>query len=334
MRIAWIAYGDLTQPTGGYVYDRLVVEGLRARGDEVDLVDPLVTTAPCERADLVVGDALCARELGPLFEGVGGARLLLVHHLPSWELERTDRDLARSLELRALAASDHVVATGVATRERLVRDGVRLPVDVVAPGADRMPRVARAQSRGVRVELLFVGSLVARKRIALVLDALEAIPLAKASALALTLVGDGGREPAHARAIADRVDGSAALRSRVTMAGVVSDEALARWLARADALVLPSSLEGYGMALTEALHAGLPVLASRPAAAAAGVPDGGAIRVFDDASELAEILRRFAHDPEQRAAMCAAAAETPLPSWSDAIAAFRRAIARAQRRRP
>jgi glycosyltransferase involved in cell wall biosynthesis len=338
VRIAWIVYGDLAQATGGYIYDRLVVEGLRAHGAEVRIVEPLATTEACGRAEVLLGDALCVRELGPLFEAVARpvSRVLLVHHLPSWEIERSDRERTRQHEARALAASDHVIATSDATRRRLMDEGlagehVGLPIDVVEPGADRLPRVARAPSAGGRIELLFVGSLVARKRVALLLDALESVP---APLPGLTLLGDPDREPAYARAIADRIRASVALRSSVTIAGVAGDDALARWLARADALVLPSSLEGYGMVLTEALHAGLPVIAARPAAIAAAIAHHGAVRVFDDSRDLAQVLRRFVVEPELRAAMRAEAVAAHLPTWAGAIDAFRRVLVVARRRTP
>jgi glycosyltransferase involved in cell wall biosynthesis len=336
VRIAWIVYGDLGQATGGYIYDRLIVEGLRAHGVEVEIVDPRATTVACERADVVLGDALCVRELGPLFERLEGPapRVLLVHHLPSWEIERTDREAMRRHEVRALAGSDRAIATSDVTRERLVGEGLAgrhasLSVDVVVPGADRLPRLARAPGAGGRAELLFVGSLVARKRVSFLLDALESLP---APLPGLTLLGDAAREPEYARALAERVEGSDALRSCVTIAGVVGDAALTRWLARADALVLPSSLEGYGMVLTEALHAGLPVIAARPAAMAAGIADHGAVLVFDDGRDLAQVLRRFVAQPTLREAMRAEAIAAQLPSWADAVDAFRRVLLDARRR--
>ncbi len=336
MRIAWIVYGDLGQATGGYIYDRLVVEGLRARGAEVEIVDPRASTAACERADFALGDALCVRELGPLFERVAGParRVLLVHHLPSWEIERSDRDAMRRHEARALAASDHAIATSDVTRERLAGEGLAgglalLDVDVVVPGADRLPRAARASRDGGRVEILFVGSLVARKRVALLLDALESLPDPLPG---LTLLGDPDREPEVRRAIAGRIEASAALRSSVTIAGVAGDDALARWLARADVLVLPSSLEGYGMVLTEALHAGLPVIAARQAANAAAIADHGAALVFDDDGDLARVLRRFVAEPALREAMRAQAAGADLPTWAGAVDSFHRVLAGARRR--
>ena len=329
MRVAWFVYGDVAQPTGGYVYDRLVIEGLRAQGDRVDVIDLQGASLAGEAADILVGDALCVRELGPLFEHArpGQPRLLLLHHLPSWEIERTDRDAMRSLESRALGASDGVIVTSPITRERLLLERPSSPVDVVVPGADRLPRLSRTPG-WADVELLFVGSLVERKGVGRLLDALEQVP---GPCPALTLVGDPAREPACGRALMARVAGSPALRDRVSFAGVVGEGVLAQRLARADALVLPSSLEGYGMVLTEALYAGLPVLASRAAATAAGVADLAAVRVFEDDEGLLLLLKRFATDRALRTSMRRAAEEPTLPRWDDTTDAFRRVLMRTLR---
>jgi glycosyltransferase involved in cell wall biosynthesis len=352
MRVCWAIYGDLEQPTGGYVYDRLVVEGLRARGDDVDVVDlletPVLPASSSGRGvfDAIVGDALCVQELGGNFEAAprDTARLLLVHHLTSWELERPDGDALRAVEARAIAAADRLVVTGRATGARLFDVHAGRAIDVIAPGADRLPRRPRADRDDDRVALLFVGSLIPRKRLPMLLDAVECLG---AAGLTLTIAGDAGRDPAHARDVSARVHGSAVLRAAVQIAGVLGDDDLARAMADADALVLPSSLEGYGMVLTEAIHAGLAVIASRPAALAAdlGEVDGleragvaGDLReltrpraamVFDDADGLVRALRAFAGDPALRAAMQGAARATRLPRWSETVDSFRGAITRA-----
>ena len=71
-RIAWIIYGALDQVSGGYIYDRLVVEQLRELGDSVTVISlspgapelPRLTTADF---DVLVGDELCFRELLTIF---------------------------------------------------------------------------------------------------------------------------------------------------------------------------------------------------------------------------------------------------------------------------
>jgi glycosyltransferase involved in cell wall biosynthesis len=344
MRIAWVIRGDLAQPTGGYIYDRLVVDGLRACGNEVDVIglasaprtseaartdlvkQPALRIAQ-QRSDVVIGDALCASELGPLFDRLGGKapRLLLVHHLTSWEMERAHDNALRAEEAHAVAASDALVATSPASAARLRNDHAVRRVDVAAPGCDRLPRYPRATNARPPVELLFVGSIVARKQLPLILDAIERLADLP---LSLTLLGDAGREPEHARAIAGRVAASPVLRAAVTTCGVVDDDALARRLARAHALVLPSSLEGYGIVLAEALRAGLPVLASRAAAHAAGIEGSGGALVFDDAPALVDSLLRLVQDTSRLATMQTAAEKTVLPRWQETVRIFQDVIDR------
>jgi glycosyltransferase involved in cell wall biosynthesis len=346
VRVAWVIYGEIGQPTGGYTYDRIVVDALRAGGDAVEVlavepdrtrdaaasreVDLIAERIDAARADVVVGDALCVRELGGAFERLvsGVRRALLVHHFTSWEMEGPASQVLRVAETRAVFASDLLVTTGRVTAARLSSDYPGRAVTVVVPGADRLPRLPRDRPSGGPVALLFVGSIVARKRLPMLLDAMEAIEATGGPRLSLTIVGDPRREPDHAASLAGRVGRSDALRDAVAFAGVVDEPALSGHLKRADALVLPSSLEGYGMVLTEAVHAGLPVIVARPAARAAGLAEGGAALVFDDAAGLAEALRRFAGDPGLRLTMGRAADLTALPRWVDATRAFRDALGR------
>jgi glycosyltransferase involved in cell wall biosynthesis len=149
----------------------------------------------------------------------------------------------------------------------------------------------------------------------------------------LRLVGDAARDASHAHEIAEIVSRSPRLFARVSFLGVLEDVPLATELARADALVLPSSLEGYGMVLTEALHAGLPLLCARAAAIPESVRDGGAALLFDSGDELECILHRFTRDPELRIRLQRAADSLAgtLPSWSAAGACFHRFLRSAMR---
>jgi glycosyltransferase involved in cell wall biosynthesis len=328
MRVAWIVYGDLAQMTGGYVYDRIVVEGLRSRGEEVALFDPrkhgAVQRIISASFDAVVGDGLCAPHLGRSFERLadGPARVLLVHHLTSWEIEREAGDVMRAIEARAVQASDRLIVTGHATAARLRADHPGRPIAVVIPGADRLGRRPRAPRIGEQVELLFVGSIIPRKRLGLLLDAVERISDPR---LLLTVVGDWGRDPEHARAMAARIAASPLLRAQTQAVGSIDDEGLAVRMARADALVLPSSLEGYGIVLVEALHAGLPVIATGASARAAGL-GASDVTVFDDGPGLVRAIRRLLEAPLSSASEPRSTGDTPLSRWSETVAAFRRVL--------
>ncbi len=337
MRFAWVIHGALEQRTGGYVYDAEIVHRLRAAGDRVEIVsiasdsDPSLLLQRLIEADCdaIVGDALAARELGWALSRYEGRtpRVLLVHHLKSWEREARSRPLLREEEGRAIGASDRLVATSRWTAGRLQREYDCTP-DVVIPGADRLPRLVRHASADGRVALAFVGSLIPRKRLALLLEAFERVSRPN---LELRIIGDPTRDPAHAASIRDRLERAPYLRKRVTMLGLVDDERLARELALADALILPSSLEGYGMVLGEALHAGVPVIATRMGPIAEVVGTGECGLLFDEEQGLTTLLARFASEPVLRERMRIAAEERALvlPTWDHAAAAFRGVLTRA-----
>ena len=337
MRIAWILYGDLAQRTGGTIYDAEVVRGLRRAGDDVrvislpraGLVRELRRIAP----DVVVGDELCFRELAVAFRLLGrGAieRVLLVHHLTAWETERSPwrRRMLRVLESLAMSASDRIVTTSRTTRRRLVEEGARRPVAVVLPGADRLgQRGERERERERDTRFVFVGSIVARKR---VLELVRAFAAGAHERGRLALVGSTTRDAGYVgevRALVTERD----LGARVVLTGELEEAGVARVLADADVLVMPSSLEGYGIAATEAIYAGVPVIAARAQGleeALAPCPD--ACLFADDEASLASALKRFATDATLRASMIAAArfAGPRMPTWAGCAEGFRAALTR------
>src|SRR6185503_4158620 len=101
----------------------------------------------------------------------------------------------------------------------------------------------------------------------------------------LHCIGSAARDAVHATRLQAATD-AMPLAGRVHWHDEVDDATLAAHYAAADLFVLPSLHEGYGMAVAEALAAGLPVIASDagalaqtlPAAAGRQVPagDGGA----------------------------------------------------------
>lgn len=302
MRYAWLIYGELDQATGGYVYDRLVVLGLRRLGHVVDVVSlepdacdvPVLANAlETGNYDAVIGDELCHPELAELFGllreravTLGPKLVLLVHHLAASEVAATEIAATRSAEPGA-ASFDHgaadsavldrhaLVGSAMPASERRVLElaelvittsrttvqevspWVNAPASVIVPGADRLPRVSRTASG--RVRLLFVGTWTPRKGLLRLLGYLEALTELD---FELTIVGDEARDPAYAQVVRQTLEGSSWLAARTRVCGVVSDDELASIYASSDVLILPSSYEGYGMVLSEALNAGVFVVAA------------------------------------------------------------------------
>jgi glycosyltransferase involved in cell wall biosynthesis len=329
-RVAWVVYGSLEQVTGGYIYDRLVVEQLRQLGDTVTVVSLTpgadVPALDPNEFDVVVGDELCFRELLPIFQAAQGLRrVLLVHHLSAWEKPPgAERDALLALEKAVIDAADVCIATSFVTAERLRDEGLCRRAVVAEPGADRLQRslTGGQEPSGSSLRLLFVGNLLRRKRVLELVHAFARLPIEHVE---LVLAG-AELEPDYAVELRDAV-AAAALQKRVRFLGPLSATGVSDELAIADALVLPSELEGYGMVLSEALWASVPFIAARVGAAEKLVGQTAAGLVFEpgDPSGLSGLLSAFVSDAGLRRRLRRAAwdaAET-LPRWSGTALAVR-----------
>ena len=184
----------------------------------------------------------------------------------------------KASERLALSFVERVITTS-ATTARLVSQHYAVPPDkisVVLPGNDRVPLPQRPA--GDVVNLLAVGSIVPRKGYDLLIAALGKIPDLK---WRLVIAADPSRSPETARALAAQI-ASLRLIDRVELAGVVTDERLAELYASADLFVLPSRYEGYGMAYTEAIAHGVPVIGTTAGAIPEAVPAGAGMLVAPD----------------------------------------------------
>lgn len=336
MRVAWVVYGSLEQVSGGYIYDRLVVERLRALGDTVTVVslDPngVVPVLRGDDYDVLVGDELCFRELVPLFRSAarGLRRVLLIHHLTAWEHAPGARhDELLALERAAIEAADACIATSRLTAARLAREHLTSNATVAEPGADRFERPVNAG--GTRhdepLRMLFVGNIFPRKRVFELAEAFAALEDERAE---LVLVG-AELEPSYARDVRATI-ARAGATNRVHWFGSLDAAGVAEQLSLATVLVLPSALEGYGIVLGEALWAGVPIIAARVGAAEELVrrTSAGLLYEPDDASGLRAALGRFAGDGELRARLrrAASVAAEKLPRWRDTALAVRATLAK------
>jgi glycosyltransferase involved in cell wall biosynthesis len=97
------------------------------------------------------------------------------------------------------------------------------------------------------------------------------------------------------------------LGDRVIFAGAVHD--MPRLYAAADIFVFPSRYEAFGLALLEAMAAGLPSVVSRAGGLMEVASPEGSVMIDSERShELARAVVRLGRDAELRASMGAAAA--------------------------
>lgn len=119
---------------------------------------------------------------------------------------------------------------------------------------------------------IYVGSFIARKRVGFLLKALARLTEFD---FELDLVGGGplGNEL--------KVEAERLLPGRVTFHGVVPISEIPKFISRADCLILPSSHDGWGAVVSEALMVGTPAICSRACGSRAVVEASGVGGIFE-----------------------------------------------------
>ncbi|HYB88683.1 MAG TPA: glycosyltransferase family 4 protein [Streptosporangiaceae bacterium] len=268
------------QPTGGNIYDRHVCAGLAAAGWDV-LVTTVAGAWPDPgsgaRADLarivsavpdgetVLIDGLIASSAAAqLLPHAGRIRMMVLLHMPLATALDTHADAsAQRSERVVLRAATGVVVTSEWTRRQILAR-YAIPahrVHVARPGVDRVA----APARSVRGRLICVGVLGRHKGQDLLVEALAELGDLDWHCV---LAGSLDRDPDFVDQLRTRIT-RLGYGHRVRLTGILTGAALSHAYTTADLLVAPSRSETYGMAVTEALAHGLPVIA----AAVGGLPE-------------------------------------------------------------
>jgi len=345
MRVGLTVYGSLEERSGGFRYDRKLVEGLRAEGDTVEVVElpwrsygrGLLDSVSGELrdrlrvdVDVMLQDELAHPSLLRANRRLPYPIVSIVHHLRASERRRLS-PLYRAVERQYLGSVDGAVCNSEVTRDVVTGLGVDSGATVVAPPAgDRFdPDIdddeieARAGERPLRV--VFVGNVARRKGLDTLVEGLAA---ADADA-ELTVVGRAVEEGyvGDVRRLIRRKG----LTDRVRMAGELSDDRLAAALRSGHVLAVPSRYEGFGIVYLEGMSFGLPAIASRAGGATETVTHGenGVLVDPDDPAAVAGAITRFAADRDRLASMGIAARRRyeRQPGWPAVTARVRSFLA-------
>ncbi len=331
--------GDINTLTGGYRYDKLVVDGLSRAGWKIHLVS-LVGDYPfpdeSARAlaakqlasipdnSLVIADGLAFSVLPNEVEAQK-ARLYfvaLIHHPLALEtgLTQLQASTLRALEIDALKHASHVITTSQHTADTLADFSV-LPnkISVVFPGTAKAAIANGGQDD--QYTLICVATLSQRKGHAVLLDALKLI---EHLPWQLRCAGSCDRDRPTYDALIEQTQ-RLGLTHRVVFCGELSDTQLDSEYQQADLFVLASYYEGYGMVLDEAIARALPIVATRGGAIADTVPATAALLTTPgNSAELAAAIQRFIEDDTLRSSMKHGANEArqTLRTWEQAAAEF------------
>ena len=345
-QLIFVYPGDITTPTGGYAYDRKIIEGLERLGWQIQLISlgdgyPFPTDSQVEFAKSaliklpegvpMVIDGLALGVLPNLAAELATRHPLiaLIHHPLAFELGLTDQEI-KSLtysETKALQQVSRVIVTSTATARDLSEHfGINSEIiDVILPGTDRNgPKQIKIQSDTEQLELvklLSVGSIIPRKGFQYLIEALS--PLADLQ-WTLSIAGDTSRNTAAYERLMMDIE-RFQLRERVKILGVVNNQELDLLYANADVFVLPSLFEGYGMVYAEAMSYGLPIIATTGGAIPDTVPsEAGLLVPPGDIPNLTAALKTLIQDSSYRSRLSDGAlqAASKQPTWDHASQQF------------
>ncbi len=240
------------------------------------------------RSDLVTENLMFLRYEEPSLSARAFALALI---LRTWLMEANIFRRAKTLFFQSESDMARFIARhGGASRE--AKRGGRAECRVIR-GDIRLPRFRAEFALSNRStecrKLLFVGTLGARKGLKYVLEAMANLRRAGDDTLSLDILAAGSDwAPLEAFIRANGLEGA------VRFHGAVADPF--PWYRDSDLLVVPSLFDSYPNTILEALHAGLPVIASDTG----GIPDmlGDRELLFSPASsgEIEEKLRELVSD--------------------------------------
>lgn len=257
------------------------------------------------------------------------------HYLPLPTVGSTRWLLIRWMR-RFYDSCDHVLAPSELTRRVLIESyRVQSPVTVVPTGIPAPPyvltRAAEVKSElGLPPDsriLLYVGRLAQEKNLDLLLRSFAAI-MNRTNDTYLVLAGSGksrvGLEN-RARALG--------VHRRTRFTGFLGRTKLDPLFQASDVFLFPSKTETQGLAVGEALAAGLPAVVVNAGGAPESIRDGvDGFLVADDPQAMAEASLRLLSDPALRRCMAVearrgAAAQTPEKVGARVIAVYEALIA-------
>lgn len=301
MRVRFHSKGPPDQVSGGYIYNKYLIEYLRHAGISLTYHPNPSDFAHVDKDDIVIVDSIVMAEMATRLLSVSAELILLLHVLPNWDV------------LGPLCKRSRVVVTGESTLELLRKVVVDAGLDVVKiePGIREDWRAKERYAQKARL-LLGVANYIPGKRILRMLDVLREL---RHLPWSMTLHGNPDLDPAYFTAVAQRIR-ERGLSDRIDLLGTVPHEVINDKMLQADLLVHFSRYESYSMVTAEAIACGLPVLSHKTGNH--GVfGESGLIRYLDsDNSSEAAALAALISD-EQAYAQLRPAAQRPTRTWHD-----------------
>jgi glycosyltransferase involved in cell wall biosynthesis len=347
MRIGLIIYGSLNTMTGGYIYDRQLVEYLHSQGDEVELISlpwsnygrHLTHNLSCSlyqqlrkaSFDVLLQDELNHPSLFWLNQRLRHQAcypiVAIVHHLRSCEdIPTWQKPFSLWIERYYLKTLDGFIFNSQTTNQTVSKLLEQSRPHIVAyPAGDRLQPTLSTEAITKQVlsngslRLLFVGNLIARKGLHILLAALSRL---RHIDWQLDVVGSMDFEPAYAQFIKHEAE-KLHLNPKMTWHNSLSDTELQDRFRHNHLLVIPSSYEGFGIVYLEGMGWGLPAIATTAGAAHEIITHGenGFLVPPDNITLLAEHIENLSQNRQRLLQMSLTALQHyhKHPTWTQSM---------------
>jgi glycosyltransferase involved in cell wall biosynthesis len=342
MKIGLVIYGSLDTMSGGFLYDRKLVEFLQSQGDSVELISlpwrnylahltDNVTFRLPPKLDILIQDELnhpsllvanTQRSTYPVIS--------LVHNLHSSEQRPAWQNaIYRKIEKLYLNSVDGFIFNSDATHNAvntLIKDAK--PYIIATPGGNRLGTVTSERIRARATEpgplrLLFLANVTSLKGLHVLLEALKL----QSSDFRLDVIGSLDVDREYARKM-QQLSRGPGFKSGVFFHGILDGDALIEKLRQSHVLVIPSFYEGFGIAYLEGMAFGLPAIGTTAGAIPQLITDGesGYLIAPGDYAALAQRLQQLASNREllTRLSLNARRRFDEFPTWEQTAEAIRK----------
>ncbi|WP_419419414.1 glycosyltransferase family 4 protein [Legionella sp. D16C41] len=347
MRVGLIIYGSINTVTGGFIYDYKLVEYLRSQGVLVKifsqqeknffgllgnnfskkLLQDVIDFSP----DILLEDELNCISLflfNKKFKKITNIPIISIVHLLQSNTKQKFliKALIKKIEYLYLKSVTGFIFNSLAT-EKTVVDliGKNNNSLVVYPGKDRLQlNISKEEIllkfKDNKLMIIFVGNVLYNKGLHILLKALAKID---SNLWQLSVIGKLNVDLKYVKKIFNMIT-QLRLENNVKFFGLLDIENLKTQLLLHHVLIVPSYYESYGIVYTEAMGAGLPVIACK----VGGVPEiiddhtNGFLITPGNSSILQDKILKLLQDQRLLKEMSLASLATYqcMPSWTETMA--------------
>ncbi len=325
MRIGFLIYGDINTISGGYLYDRKVIEHLRNAGDDVTIIclnrkkyfHSIVSNLPTDfikehELDVIIEDELTYPSLYRTNEKLKKQIPIigLVHLFHSYSMQPGHINwLYKKIEGRYLNSIDGLILNSKSTLEQAESlMGKKLARHVIAyPAGDNFNQHQDMFNQPIAydfndpLKILFIGNVIKQKGLH---NLLHALSMLNKNTFQLTITGNIDMEPEYVQSIRDLIK-QYQLSDRVEFTGPLPIDVLPDIYRQHHVMALPSVNEAFGIVYLEAMQFGLPVIGTTAGGAKEIIQHGinGYLVDAGNTGMIAKYIKHWIETPDEISTM-------------------------------